>query len=817
MFRLPLSLGLLFLAATAFAQNPVPPRGLPAENPALPAPGGLPPLPVTVKLQYPTGELSVILDEYERLTRKKLIRPSILQTSAPIYIVFNEDLPREDAVKIIEMTLLINGYTLIPSEDPSIVKVFGSGANPRTGGIAIISDPGQIPEKEQVISFLFHLKYADPTELAQVLNGFISPSQAGYSSILPLPKAQALLVTENTPIIRGLLKIVNEIDLPPATVDSFFIALERADVKDVLEKLEKIFEKNPTPGAAGAVPGVPRPVRPLTTPEGLPIPNNATAEVTSPNTVEINGSATLTEDSLIVGKIRLIADVRTNRIQVITRKENIKFVRMLIEEFDRDVPFGEPSEYPLKFVTASDVLDPVIQAIKDPGAKDDGAGAAGGQGAAGTRQGTNTNRGGANANTGGANGSSFGGGSSGNSAGGFSEELQTSEVNTQPRAVTVGNTRIIADTRSNKIIVLGNKEVKNKIFKLLARLDQRAPQVMIHAVIGQLELTNNESFGVDYILHKGGSFAPSSSITGGTTTTPGTGTTATTSAGNIVTFGSTGAPTLNFNSLINQRMITQIAAAGTGGLSGFIAAGNSLDVVVNALQATNRFHVVARPNVFTSNNKKAIIASGQEIAVPTQSLSSLNNSTGINQDNASVSTSVQFKRVALQLEVVPLINSEREVTLEILQKIDELVPGGDRRVGGNDIPTIANRFLKSTVSVPNESTLVLGGLIRTQETKGATGIPYLSKIPLFGALFRSTTTSKTRSELVILIRPVVSMGPEETVQTREREQEYMNIEPDLESTIIPQGIRRRAPSQPAFREPPAVSLREKTLAPSFRK
>ncbi len=121
----------------------------------------------------------------------------------------------------------------------------------------------------------------------------------------------------------------------------------------------------------------------------------------------------------------------------------------------------------------------------------------------------------------------------------------------------------------------------------------------------------------------------------------------------------------------------QVAVAGAGGLSGFIAAGNSLNVVVNALKSTNRFHVVARPNVFTSNNKKAIIASGQEIAVPTQTLTSINNSTNIS-DNASVSSSIQFKHVALQLEVVPLINSEREVTLEILQKIDELVPGGDR-------------------------------------------------------------------------------------------------------------------------------------------
>ncbi len=87
--------------------------------------------------------------------------------------------------------------------------------------------------------------------------------------------------------------------------------------------------------------------------------------------------------------------------------------------------------------------------------------------------------------------------------------------------------------------------------------------------------------------------------------------------------------------------------------------------------------------------------------------------------------------------------------------------------------------------MPNESTLVLGGLIRSQNTKAQTGIPYLSNIPLLGALFRTDTTKKTRQELVILLRPVVSMGPDETIQTRERNQEFMNIEPDLEGTLVP--------------------------------
>jgi hypothetical protein len=198
-----------------------------------------------------------------------------------------------------------------------------------------------------------------------------------------------------------------------------FITLERADAKDVLEKLIAIFERKDATGAPGSTP-VPRAVavRPITTPEGIPIPQNATAEVTAPNSVEIS-AGTLSEDSLIVGQIKLTADVRTNRIHVVTRPINMPFIRKLLREFDADVRFGEPSVRSLRFVSAADVLDAVVSAITDPGAKvDDTGGAAGSQPGTGNRgTGAGGNRGGGdllgNRNGGGSGGGQFGGGNGG--------------------------------------------------------------------------------------------------------------------------------------------------------------------------------------------------------------------------------------------------------------------------------------------------------------------------------------------------------------------------------------------------------------------
>ena len=141
--------------------------------------------------------------------------------------------------------------------------------------------------------------------------------------------------------------------------------------------------------------------------------------------------------------------------------------------------------------------------------------------------------------------------------------------------------------------------------------------------------------------------------------------------------------------------------------------------------------------------------------------------------------------MALQLEIVPLINSDREVSMDILQKIANVVPGANTIVGGNSIPTIATRYIKTNVSVPNKATIILGGLITLNNTRSAGGIPYLTRIPLLGYLFSDTKKALSRTELIILIRPEVTTSPYETLAIREHEQDRLQMEPDLESTLDP--------------------------------
>ncbi|MGH7937818.1 MAG: type II secretion system protein GspD, partial [Bryobacteraceae bacterium] len=117
------------------------------------------------------------------------------------------------------------------------------------------------------------------------------------------------------------------------------------------------------------------------------------------------------------------------------------------------------------------------------------------------------------------------------------------------------------------------------------------------------------------------------------------------------------------------------------------------------------------------------------------------------------------------LEVVPLINSNKEVSLDILQKLDSLT-GNVTKVDGNDIPTIATRYIRTTVSAPNGSTIVLGGLIQDDVRHSRSGFPILDRLPLIGGLFGATTKTVGRTELIVLMRPEVSLTKLDLYKTR---------------------------------------------------
>ncbi|PYK03460.1 MAG: hypothetical protein DME63_02980 [Verrucomicrobia bacterium] len=709
----------------AAAQTPAPIAPAPAAKPS-PRAGA----PQMVQLQFPNSDVADVLRFYEQLTGKKLVMDNFVQGKVNIFIA--KEVPREEAIKIIEMNLLLNGYSLVPSEDSDIVKVIGTGKNPRTTGVPIISDETEIPDGDHVISYLFKLRYADPQELQQALGQYLSPPQP-YTSFLALPKAGAILVTENSSVIRTLARIINQVDVPPAEVVSEFIKLERADATKVVDMLKDIFEKGEKTGTTGGLRGV--------RPGGVPNVPPPAAEVS-----EVGGLA------------------------------------RLISQFDANVEFAKPVTRPLNYISAAEVLPVIVQALTEPGQ----APAAGAEGAvpvpgASPTQPRRTTTAATAAGGGVASTTSTTASTSSSTSGtlNVSEELETQAVDTTPKAVTIGNAKIIADQRANTIIMLGNQEIVVKVQKILDEMDVKAPQVALSTVIGELTLSDDEEFGVDYFVRANRRIAATTNFTGippfaggGTTTSspvPSGTPFVTTTGGNVFDPG-------------NLISFTQLATHAASGANVYLAAGSALATVVHVLESTGRFRVINRPIVFTSNNKKAIIASGTEIPVPVNTLTNVVNQTTVN-GTAAVASNIEFKRVALQLEVVPLINSEREVSLDILQKLDSLA--GSTIVNGNAIPNIATRYVRTNVSSPSGATIVLGGLITTSKQKNVKGIPILDRLPYIGALFRNTTSTNMRSELIILMCPEVTMTNLDVHKLREKVEDHTHFGPEIDQGYCP--------------------------------
>ncbi len=772
---------LVLASATAVSAQDAPkrrdvPRGVKApkpQRPDTPAPNvenqpppdaPVPPgAPTPVRLQFPNSDVVDVLHLYEQLTGKKLVMDNFVQGKVNIFIA--KDVSRDEAIKIIEMSMALNGISLVPAAR-DIVDVVGAGQNPRKAPVPIISDLADIPSGNPVVSVLFKLQYADPQELQQVLMAYFQGS-SGTINILALPKSSSLLVTQNADIIRQLAGVIEQIDVAPAEVVSEFIKLERADASKVVDMLKDIFEK----GTETGQPGV----------RSVKVPGN----VPQPIPVEAGNHGVLSEEAIIVGKIKLTPDVRTNRIHVVTRPINMPFLRQLIHEFDANVEFGKPVTRPLRYISAGDVLPVLVQALTEPGTEGEGAGAGAVPGGAPgqspqprqQQRGTSSYTGGQGA-LGGSSSTATGGGSTIN----ISEELSTEPVDTTPKAITIGNAKLIADQRANAIIMLGNREVVVKVEKILDEMDVKAPQVALSTVIGQLQLTNNEEFGVDWFAKYNKRFvgiSRNNNIFSAPPPIPIPSVAPSISPGTVNT--AVGNNIIDPSNLINFSQIIQNVAQGT---NIYVAAGNAFAAIVHLLESTGRFRVMSRPTVFTSNNKKAIIASGREVPVPVNTLSNTNVG-GVINNTAAVSASIEYKKVATQLEVVPLINSEKEVSLDILQKIDNIVQGGDVNISGNLVPTIATRYVRTNVSAANGSTIILGGLVEETKQKNYQGFPYLSRLPLVGSLFRATASSKQRSELIILMCPQVTLTKLDAYRLRQKYEDTTHFGPELDQNECP--------------------------------
>jgi len=331
----------------------------------------------------------------------------------------------------------------------------------------------------------------------------------------------------------------------------------------------------------------------------------------------------------------------------------------------------------------------------------------------------------------------------------------------------------------NQLLVrTSDEKTMQQIRELVQRVDVPTPLVLLEVKILSVNLGDDFNSVFDYQFSDGasvaGGFVPSSLIAPPSPAF---------TTGNIL------APAGN-NALTPE---TPLAPASSPGVAGspnppllFQYVNNHFRMRMQLLENNNRITTLATPLLLTANNEVSRLFVGQDVPLnlgfsgPTPIVNAAGTSTAF----TAGSTNIQFRPVGTDLLITPNINADRTVTLRILQEVSSII-----KAGANVYMPTNNGFSEAPIDIVNAQsvsgtvvgmdglTVAIGGLIQENLTDSRAEVPILGKLPVIGFFFRQQTTSRSRTELVILIRPYVFSTPCESAATNCKLVRELSIHP----------------------------------------
>jgi general secretion pathway protein D len=279
-----------------------------------------------------------------------------------------------------------------------------------------------------------------------------------------------------------------------------------------------------------------------------------------------------------------------------------------------------------------------------------------------------------------------------------------------PNQAVLPGVRITADIVNNALLIYSNQESYRIIERAINQLDRPLLQVAIDLTIAEVTLNDQLNYGVQTLLTSANLGLPA-----------GTG------------------------QAINTAITQPLAQAFPGAniLVGTLA---NPQVIINALHQYTEVKVLSNPSLVVLDHQTATLQVGDQVPITTGT------ATVLSANNAVVNT-INYQNTGIILRVVPRINSNGKVTLDIEQEISNVSPNS---ATGSLTPTISQRRVKSSISVVTGQTVLLAGLISETQSRGRNGIPFLDQIPVLGdAASTGNSKSLARTELIIFIRPQV--------------------------------------------------------------
>ncbi len=328
----------------------------------------------------------------------------------------------------------------------------------------------------------------------------------------------------------------------------------------------------------------------------------------------------------------------------------------------------------------------------------------------------------------------------------ISDTLETEGVSTG--SVRKKNTNISFHKETNALIISAQPDILESLQSVISQLDIRRAQVLVEALIVELSDSLAKDLGVQYLFTGDGENQPVAIQNFGNQDP------------NLISI--IGSET-NSNSTLSSNAASSLLniqglAIGVGKMKDD---GESFAAILNLVSQDANSNILSTPSVMTMDNEVSSIIVGQEIPITTGETLSSNNSNPFR--------SVNRQEIGVKLEVKPQINEGNAVKMEINQEVSSVFGP----ITSNSTDLITNkRQIQTTVMVETGETIVLGGLIDDDVQESEKKVPVLGNIPVLGKLFKTTSTSRTKRNLIVFLRPTIVRDKNEMRSISNRKYNY---------------------------------------------
>jgi len=298
------------------------------------------------------------------------------------------------------------------------------------------------------------------------------------------------------------------------------------------------------------------------------------------------------------------------------------------------------------------------------------------------------------------------------------------KANKKTKTISVTNSSIIADLPTNTIMMELTPTQYREILPIIKQLDCLPLQVVAEVTIAEVTLTDTFSLGFEHALKN--------------------------------------------NKALETNPFTLAVDTVTGSLggSGFSAVYQSknINTVINAYAEKKLLSILSKPKLMMLNNESGSINVGQQVPIITSNSSSI--------DLQAITQTVKYRSTGVNLILTPTINSNGVVTMKISLNLSQAQLNS---TSGIDSPLIVNRELATTLTLKDNETILLGGLISSNTSKSKGGVPFLKDIPWLGGVFASQGKSVNKTELIMLIKPQIINSDTDMQEETQRYRSIMGL------------------------------------------